>query len=240
LTHIATYLTLCGVLREDQSALLELARHRHDEYWACPHGQSLPDELASLLAQYDEASAIRCYEPASIPPLLQTADYAELRLRHRFGTAIDSNAKVRARMRRQRDLYDRVRPECTFYLHEVTLRSLPGDAELQSGQLAFLAMLIGQGHCRIRVVPAAPEHTDLATTGFQLIKLGQFQSLVCVHADAATLFMEAKAVVATYEALVDRLDQFALSDKDSADLIVRLDSERFQPQPVLLTAGAAR
>jgi hypothetical protein len=222
-TTAAVYLTLCGVFGEDQEPLLELARCRYDDCWVQPHNGLLPDELPALLFQHETAHTIRCYEPAMIPARLQTDEYATLQLRHRFGPDVAVTERVRDRMDRQRMYRAR---KWIFYLHETTLRSLPGDAEVRQGQLLYLAMLIGQHSCKIRVVPAGIGQADLAATGFQLIEFAEHQPVTCTQTDVASLFLEGQPNIDAYTASLDRLDAVAVSESESIGLITSLIRDR--------------
>lgn len=224
-TNLATYLTLCDVLGADQAGLLELARAREDERWSVPHGDRMPDEARALRYQQEQANRITCYHPGAIPELLQTEEIATLQVRHQAGAAAilpDLLAgQVAARIDRQNILHEAGR-SWVFYLDETTLRTLPGDPNIRSGQVAALAMLIGSGHIRVRVIPTHLAQAGVAVGRFWLFGFQDYAPVVCIQTDTISLFAEKEPDLVAYERILGRLDAIALSEHASTELIVRL------------------
>lgn len=228
--NLATYLTLCDVLREEQAALVELARAREDERWVCPHGDLLPDESPALRFQQEQANRITCYHPGAIPELLQTSEVAALQLAHQTGMdlvlADRLRDRVAARLARQQILHQTGKRSWMFYLDEVTLRTVPGDHSVRSGQLVHLAMLIGQHQVRIRVLPAKLAQSNVAMGRFWLFGFAAYAPVVCTQTDTISLFAEREPDLVAYLRILDRLNALALPERDSRELIVRLADDQ--------------
>jgi transcriptional regulator with XRE-family HTH domain len=102
-----------------------------------------------------EARAIRNYDPQIVPGLLQTADYAEAKLRsvidfYRLPNDID--AGVSTRMQRQQVLYRRDH-RFHFLISERSLYTTVGGDEVMVGQLDRLHSIIGMPRVTLGIVP---------------------------------------------------------------------------------------
>ncbi|WP_405167751.1 DUF5753 domain-containing protein [Nocardia sp. NBC_01499] len=107
------------------------------------------------------ATFIRNYEPQIVPGLLQTADYAEAKLRSVidfYRLPDDLDVGVSQRMERQRILYHRDR-RFHFIISERSLYSTVGDDQVMVGQLDRLHSIIGMPRVLIGIVPLTAEAT---------------------------------------------------------------------------------
>jgi hypothetical protein len=112
--------------------------------------------------QRQKADMICSYDPAGIPALIQSSEYAKLDLRKRLGDGPDAGelaSRVDARLEQQRVLSppaDGVggpQPCHEFYVHEAALSGLPGTRADRFGQLLYLSTMTGGYRARVRVVP---------------------------------------------------------------------------------------
>jgi len=69
-------LRIYGVPADEHARLIELARESRQKGWWQGYGDSVEPHLATYLGMESEAAEIRQYNPARIPTLLQTRDYA--------------------------------------------------------------------------------------------------------------------------------------------------------------------
>ena len=221
--NLATYLTLCGVFGDEQAALLEMARSPEQGWWVCSHSGRGPDELDPLWFTCAMANRIIGYHPGSVPDLLQSEEFTAWQLRHRLGPHASAeylDELLNVKVSRQQILHRPVRCECVFYLHESMLRAMPGPEDVRSGQLLHMAMLVGAGRARIRVLPTGVDH-DIPSVGrFWVLGLAGYAPVVCMQGDEVSGFGERAADVAGYERIISRLDALSLSDAQSTELII--------------------
>lgn len=232
--NLATYLALCGVVGEEQAALLDLARGREEDWWVCAHDGRGPDELDPLWFSCATANRISCYYPGSVPELLQSEEFSAWQLRHRLGAEAgeaDIDELLTVRLARQQVLYRPVRCECVFYLHEPMLAAMPGPDPVRGGQLLHMAMLIGAGRVRIRVLPTGVDHEFPSVGRFWVLGFAGHAPVVCVQGDEVSVFGERAEDIAGYERIIGAMDELALSEAASAELIIRLaDAPASRPQ----------
>ncbi|MFI5781615.1 helix-turn-helix domain-containing protein [Nocardia sp. NPDC051570] len=116
-------------------------------------GQQLALHLES------ETTLIRNYEPQIVPGLLQTAEYAEAKLRRVvefYRLPDDLDAGVSKRMERQQILYRRDR-RFHFLIGETSLYTTVGDNRVMLGQLDRLQTIIGMPRVTIGIIPLMAE-----------------------------------------------------------------------------------
>ncbi|MFZ3562905.1 helix-turn-helix domain-containing protein [Streptomyces sp. BH097] len=111
----------------------------------------------SVAAEYERSSVIHGFESATVPGILQTADYA----RHVFTryadlhrSPQDTEAAVRARIKRQQLLYDDGK-RFEILIGETALRSLICPPSVLAAQLDRLWGLVGLDTVRLGVIPHA-------------------------------------------------------------------------------------
>lgn len=151
-------------------ALLQTLETRHAEWQRLLRTGTLPHQV-ELAEQDQQTKLYRAFEPAAIPGLLQTPEYA----RTRFAQAVaihntpnDINKAVRARMQRQEMLY---RPDkrFQFVLTEAALcyRLCPIDAML--AQLDRLVSLSSLRNLRLGVISFKTPYVADPRHGFWLL-----------------------------------------------------------------------
>ncbi|WP_280241012.1 helix-turn-helix domain-containing protein [Nocardia abscessus] len=106
-----------------------------------------------------EAKLIRTYDPQIIPGLLQTAEYAEAKLRsviEFYHLPNDLDAGVSKRIERQQVLYRRDH-RFHFVISERSLYTTVGDDDVMRGQLDRLHSIIGMPRVTFGIVPLTAE-----------------------------------------------------------------------------------
>lgn len=117
---------------------------------------SAPVWLRDWIVIERETTSLRWYEPAFVPGLLQTENYARATLRAGgLLTPDEVEQRVMSRLERQ-DILTRERPpQFVAVLDEAVLRrTVSGDRSLMAEQLEHLAKCAEQPHAQILVVPA--------------------------------------------------------------------------------------
>ena len=117
---------------------------------------------------YERATLFRIYEPALIPGLFQTAEYATAIMTAFIGfhdLPNDLDQAVAARLERQHLLYTGKR-QFRVVLEEQALRTRIGATQTMAGQLDRLITLMSLQRVSLAIIPAtAPRHTT-PTAGF--------------------------------------------------------------------------
>lgn len=233
---VAAFLACCRVVGARRDRLLDLARAAYERSWLQSHGAELPCEPRTVVLHEATASAIRGYEPLTIPGLLQTEDYARALLR--WGGLIPEDvveARVSARMDRQGLLRRREPPAVTFFLHEYALHALAGDPRVMNEQLLHLALVCGRAHCSIRMVPASSGPRGGPGGPFRLLEYAAHGPVAYVAHQTTSLFLEDREHIDAYRGILDRLAEIALGGDETRDLLVRLAND--YDQPVSRAAG---
>lgn len=220
---VAMYLVSCGATPGEFTRLTDQVRQLHTGPWLRVHGDTLPDELRSLIFQESTASALVSFEPVLIPGLLQTEDYADEVFRWARLVSTDGIAmRVRARLGRQRLLERRPRPQLTFYLHEHALRSPVGSPRIMHEQLLHLLLVSAQPHCTIRAIPHSRGPIGALGSGFMVYDHAEHPSIAYVEAQTASVFTEEPGDIAAYRQIIARLDGIALDAEESRKWVSHL------------------
>jgi transcriptional regulator with XRE-family HTH domain len=217
--NVAAFLGYCEVTDPDRSEVLALTNPVEDGCWVRPHDDCLPEAVPSVLYQYQTATDITCYEPGGIPPLLQSADYIDADLLHRFGPDADVSQHRNARQSYRALLAKPNSPRSVSYLHESTLRALPLNEETRRTQFLTMVLTTGAGDAAVRIIPAGDEPTF---GGFSLLRIYDYPSVVIHPAQTATLILEGPEHIRAYAHVVATLNKIALSELDSRDLLAHL------------------
>ena len=172
-----------------------------------------------------EASAqvIRAFEPAVIPGLLQTADYArQFMAKHADLHQIDSVIEegVRARMQRQQILYEADK-ELRFLITEATLRYRPCTSSALRGQLDRLLAVSGLDTVELAILPFATELPMTTSHGFWIFD----DRLVLVETLSSEISLRDQEDVQLYIRHFERLWQVAATGAEARTLLTRVLGE---------------
>ncbi|MFL4905079.1 helix-turn-helix domain-containing protein [Streptomyces sp. MMS24-I2-30] len=196
-------------------------------------GLVLRSQLPSWFQPYAEMEAkaayISSFQAQLVDGLLQTEPYARVVLGTRDEAGLD--ARVAARMERQRVLEREQPPAVWVVLSEAVLHQEVGGREVMRGQLAHLLDLQKRMWLDIQVLPfEAGAHAGLMGT-FYLLRFEKDPDIVYTE-DFVQGHMTANPE-ALKEGLVryDHLQAAALSVDDSAALIARVMEERYGNDP---------
>ncbi|WP_405653548.1 helix-turn-helix domain-containing protein [Streptomyces sp. RK9] len=171
------------------------------------------------VAEYRRTSALRGYEATVVPGLFQTPDYAHhllLANADLMGTPRDTEAAVRARVKRQEVLYE---PDKTFrvLLWEGALHALVCPREVMAGQLDRLINLIGMPSVSFGVVPLGAPMRITPRHGFWIFD----EERVVVETINTELRLESADDLALYGRVWDRLSESALHGAAARRLLGR-------------------
>jgi transcriptional regulator with XRE-family HTH domain len=162
---------------------------------------------------------LRAFEPAVVPGLLQTAEYA----RHVLESVVtlrqiprDTAEGVRARLERQQALYD-PNKQFRFLVTEAALRYLVCPPEVLRGQLDRLLVVAGLPTVELAVLPFETVLPFPAVHGFWLYD----DRLVLVDTVSAELALRDQDDVALYERLFELLWEQAATGPAASELVAR-------------------
>ncbi|WP_326947455.1 MULTISPECIES: helix-turn-helix domain-containing protein [unclassified Amycolatopsis] len=222
----AIYLANCGTKAPERNRLLELTKPPSDLYWVRPYFSALVDPAKSLIVQENLATRVISNSPTALPGMLQTEDYVRTlyEMSGRY-TTDRLQLLIQARMDRQRLLQRTNPPDCLYFVYEHTLRSIVRDPALMHEQLQSLVLATNLPHCTIRVVPASAPPYHLVGSRFTIMEFAEHPAVAYEETFAAGLFVDDRVAVEAFYVLRTRLEQVALSERDSRDFLIRLTEE---------------
>jgi transcriptional regulator with XRE-family HTH domain len=225
----AMYLACCRTPGSDIKQILAFF-HEQQDYWIQPHGEQLSDRLLSLITLETTATAIKTFELAFIPGLLQTEDYARA-LMAGAGLAPDSIAhRVRARRDRQTLLRRYHPPRCTFFIHESALRLPVGGDAIMNDQLLHLVFASTRPQVCVRVVPLAAGPHPGVGGAFTLLENDAVKPVVYVEHPTASLFFDDGECLRWYRKALDKLATMALDAEQSRSWLANMAGEHDRPR----------
>ena len=222
-TDITTWVTAANASRDVEAELLELLALARVEYVNARDVQrsgGLSARQAALGALETQALRIADWQPAIIPGLVQTADYARELLALPGGPAShgasddDIEAMVGERIRRQDILYQS-RRSVQLVIGEGALNSPPGAPATLRGQLDRLLALGGLAAVDLRVLPHGVPMPVLPPPAFTL----HDEAFVLVETLTAEQRLDEPDEVAVYARAFQLLHDAAVSGDAAAALI---------------------
>jgi hypothetical protein len=172
-------------------ALAGLARHSKTESWWHALDDVVPGGFDIYATLEEHACELRGYEPALVPALLRTADYARalITASHPAAGADEIGQLVRECRARQMLVARASAPlSVTLILSEAVLRCPVVDALVMAGQLRDLAELAALPNVQLRVVPfSAGLHPGQRSGPFTLLRFPPGRS--GEETDAATVYV---------------------------------------------------
>jgi transcriptional regulator with XRE-family HTH domain len=142
---------------EEISGFLALAREANRPGWWHSFRDVLPDWFSAFVSLEGEAAVIRAYEPAYVPGLLQTADYARATLRaglpHAAPAEIDRLLTLRTE--RQALVTRQDAPLLWVVMDETVLRRPIGGRRVMREQMGRLMEATELPNVRLQIMPFA-------------------------------------------------------------------------------------
>jgi transcriptional regulator with XRE-family HTH domain len=222
----AMLLGACEVPGHIAKPLLKLATQPETGFWTAPYGETLPDELLTLVMNETTASTIFNFEPCTVPGLLQTPRYAAEVMRSIVTVAPEQvQARVDARAKRQELLSRRNPPQMHFYLNEAVLRCPVGGPSVMNEQLLHLVFAISRPQTTVRVVPTAVGAHAGMRGAFMFMGYMDRKPVVLLESEAISTLVEQRQVVEIYRMIRAELDRIALDQEESRTLLADLAND---------------
>jgi len=210
----------------ERDRLMTLARQAKEQGW----WQSFDLPYSTYIGLEAEAAAVKDFDSAVVPGLLQTADYA----RALYGAPLPEpsipvltpeliDQQVSARLRRQ-DLLSRAGERGELQLHavmdEAVLHRVIGSPAVMDYQLARLIEMSRERNVTIQIVPySAGAHPALDST-FNILEFADgAPSIVYVEGLVGKIYLERPDEVERYVKVFDQLSDMALPPGPSAEMM---------------------
>ncbi|MFI6996500.1 helix-turn-helix domain-containing protein [Nocardia sp. NPDC050175] len=234
-----------GMVGLDRLDVIKLLRYygvtEHEEYekylslvqlgnrpgWWHRDSDSLPKGF-ELLNLESAARTIRCYEPAVVPELLQTAEYARaaIRLRYPEWPEHEIDRLLEVRLRRQRIL-DRADPPYLWILvEESALRRPIGGTTVWGNQIDRLGQAIQAENIVVQVVGDKLCGQAVAGSAFLYLRFieTQLPAVVCVSQPTSTLYLESLGDIDRYLYIANQLAMQAARPSETAAWLQSLEA----------------
>ncbi|HEX3788806.1 MAG TPA: helix-turn-helix transcriptional regulator [Pseudonocardiaceae bacterium] len=226
---LTVLLTGCGLRGAKLQKYLSGWTAEDNGYFVAPHGDEIPDKLLAIMLHEEAATSLFDYEPIFIPGLLQTEGYIRALFRGAGMSGDGLESAVRLRLERQKPLKrESGAPCCTFYVHENVLRTPVGGKKAMHEQLVKLLIDTGQQSINIRVIPAVTQDV-FVPAAFRLMTFDKFGPVGYTSGLGVSAFLEQPGDINRYLTLLNRLDQAALSEAHSRDMLDSLERAYGQP-----------
>lgn len=214
---VAAWTSATGAGREQADELASLAETVATQVhsWRARGHGSLAQRHGTIAEAERATPTLRVFQPAVVPGLLQTADYARHVMALLEATDDEVAAAVTARMERQSVLYQD--KQFRFVLTEGALRWRPGPASMMLAQYDRLLNLATLPNVSIGVLPFDVPAPALYTNGFQLF--GGDDPFVLVETMTTELHLREEQDLEHYAVVFEQLSAAARSGDDAVSVI---------------------
>jgi transcriptional regulator with XRE-family HTH domain len=212
-----------------RETMLDLQRQGKERGWWARYGQ-LPGPYSMYIGLESAATAIRNFELAVVPGLLQTEEYTRaLFNQQRLNDSADELAKrVQVRLARQEAAFNEDPPlQLWTIIDEGALHRQVGSTEIMHAQLVHLIEMSRRKHINIQVVPFG-EGAHPGTLGsFQILEFREHvhSPVVYVESFAGDVYLERDDDLARVTLAYTHLHSSALSATKSRELIAEIASD---------------
>jgi transcriptional regulator with XRE-family HTH domain len=224
---VADLLTLYGLTDEqERAALLALVRQANAPGWWHEYGDVLPSWFETYVGLEQAASVIRIYEPALVPGLLQTEDYARavIQLRHLQAPTDDVERRVALRMARQQFLTQPGAPHLWLALDEAAVCRPMGSRMVQRAQLQHLMEMAQRPNIALQIVPFHVDGPAAVGGPFSILRFSEpgVSDVVYLEHLASACYLDKERDTVGYLALMDSLCVEAESPDASLSFLGRI------------------
>lgn len=223
---VSAFLATCGVKGRERDRLMALSLDHDRPGWFQQHGPVVPKQVRTLIDYETKALTIGDFQTIVMPGLLQIGDYARAVIGCSANVPSDEvEDRVSARLARQ-SLLSRTRPpRFTFFVHEYVLRTPVGGPIVMSDQLHHLLRMSVRPHIILRVIPIAVGAHAAMSGPFTLLDIRNFKPVVYVESATSSLFLETPIEIDAYRNILAALEDTALDEGQSRELITSVALE---------------
>jgi transcriptional regulator with XRE-family HTH domain len=226
---VRVMLGLYGVSDQDVLAgLIRLAKDARQRGWWYTYRDVLLSRFEFFIGLESEADAIRDFELAMIPGLLQTEDYARALIRGLMTyDAEEIERRVEVKMTRQQLLGRDDRPQLWAIMDEAAVRRVVGGRAIMRAQLLHLANTAELGPTTIQVLPFGAGPHPGQTGPFIILGFAEptEPEVVYMETVGGNLYVDKPEEVRLYATVFDQLRAVALSPAQSRAMLQALAGE---------------
>jgi transcriptional regulator with XRE-family HTH domain len=217
---VSAFLAVCKVTGVERERLLGLSEEHTRPGWWLQHGSVVPSEVSALIDLEARAANLCEFQSLLVPSFLQTPEYARAVLCRSANVPREEiDGRVQALLARQEVLNQPRAPMCTFFLHENVLRLPIGGPMVLADQLHYLLRISVRSNVTIRIVPMrVGAHAGMAGP-FTVLGVRNFKPVVYLKNETSSIFLETPAEMQAYRSIVAALNEKALDEKHSRDLM---------------------
>ena len=213
---------LLGALQVDDATydrMMRLARRAKDDNWLDSNPSDLPPALSGIVEYERTATRITNWDLAIVPGLLQTADYARAILSNSEIDLSQADARLVARLNRQRILAKPDPVRLVALVGEMAIREAIDSAEVMSDQMDHLLAMMELPNISLRIVPTNIGYHPGLIGSFILYEFADLPPIVHLENSHATAFLHEDDVVGSYRKQAKILAGKALSEDDTRGLL---------------------
>ncbi|MDN3356105.1 helix-turn-helix transcriptional regulator [Actinomadura sp. DC4] len=219
---------LYGVTEAQREELMELARAARLKGWWSPFSKQLSLVYTTYIGLEAEAAALRAFQLAMIPGLVQTEEYARALISGSTELSADEvEQRVEVRAKRQMILTADDPVKLWLVLDEAAIRRIVGGPDVMRAQLQHLMELARTlPHLRLQVVPFGGGAHPGVVGAFTVLRFPHASDAPAVYIESVggQLFVEG-GDVEEYDDAFDRLAAAALPPADTITLITAAASD---------------
>jgi transcriptional regulator with XRE-family HTH domain len=209
----------------ERDRMMQLAREGKQQGWWQSYELS---QFADYVGLEAEAVAIRRYQSAIIPGLLQTPEYArathEVVIPRLAPERIDDFIEVR--MTRQRLLTENPALRLWVVLDEAVLHREVGGRTVMSAQLDQLVKATRLPNVTIQIIPyTAGAHPAMESSFSMLDFADSVRSVVYVEGLVGWIYLDSLHDLKRYQLVFERLSTIALTPQESVEHIIKVGAQ---------------
>lgn len=197
-----------------------MARATDDIGWLQDHQLDHGLHQRALTTLESKAEQVIQVAQVVIPEQLQTTEYTKaLGAESGPGPKNDIDDGKVTRLPRRSELKRRKQPQRVVLVDESLLHQPLAGREVLRRQLEHLRGAAAQSHWSIRIVPS--DH-KITAEAFTMLRFPERSPVVYVEHLTCGLFLEQPHDIDAYEQVLNRLDQNALDESDSLEVLARM------------------
>jgi hypothetical protein len=223
---LVAILVVCHVDHHERDRIIKLSHDVTHHGWLQHHDPATTTWSRTLIRHERAASRIVDLQTLTLPPLLQTDDYARTTLARRVTNDKHAIESILTAQRERQMIFAKYPPpKMLFFMPEAALHAPAGDAATMSDQMQHLLVNAALPHVEIRVIPRTAGIHAGYTGSFTLLEFDAFAPVVHLGGLSFEVFLEQPHQIDDHRRLITYLDAIALSTEESMTVISSADTD---------------